>query len=122
MLPFEPLAVVAPLGAAAALASSLPARRLAALAAAAFALGSASLGATLALAGDTGLGGVPALSLRIDAGLELIGLGLAAAAAITAWRAPPRRVDRVAVGLLVAAALMIGAAALPHLRAAFAGA
>ena len=118
MLPFDPLVAVAPLGAAAALASSPPARRLAALAAAAFALGAASLGATLALAGEADLAGVPALSLRIDAGLELIGLVLAAAAAITVWRSPRRDGDRVAAALLLASVLLIGVAALPPLRAA----
>ena len=122
MLPFDPLVAVAPLGAAAALASSRPVRRLAALAAAAFALGSASLGATLALAGDADLGGVPALSLRIDTGLELVGLVLATAAAVAALRAPRRGTGRAAAVLLLAGALMIGIAALPHLRAALAGA
>jgi hypothetical protein len=62
------------------------------------------------------------LSLRIDAGLELVGFALAAAAAIAARRGPRRGPDRAAVVLLLLAALMVGVAALPHLRAAFAAA
>ena len=121
MLPFDPLLAVLPLGAAASLATATVARRAAALAAACFALGHASLAAAAAVAGSAGIGGVPALSLRIDAGLEMLGLGLALAGALAAWRAPRRGADRVAALLLLLAAVTIAVTALPHLAGSLAG-
>ncbi len=121
MLPFDPLLAVLPLGAAASLASGALARRAAALAAACFALGHASLAAAAALAGPGGIAGVPAFSLRVDAGLELLGLGLALAGALAAWRAPHRSADRVAALLLLLAAATIAATALPHLATSLGG-
>lgn len=119
MLPFDPLFAVAPLGAAVALCSARTARRFAALAAACFALGSASFAAALALAGEAGIAGIGPPSLRIDVGLEALGLALALAGMVAAWRRAERGTDRPAALLMLVSGVIIAFATLPHLRAAF---
>jgi hypothetical protein len=119
MLSLDPLAAVAPLAAAAALAAGTAARRFSALGAAVFALGSAGLAAALSLPHAAGeLARIPLLSLRIDAGLEALGLALALAGAAHAWRQRARAGSGAAAILALAGAILMLATAAPHWRAA----
>lgn len=82
--------LVVPLAAAAALAARPHGARLAALAAVSLGLGAASLRVALALpigaeADPLWVGALPLLSLRVDAGFQLLGAFLAIAAAGLAW-------------------------------------
>ena len=101
-----------PLAVAAAVAGSLWARRLALLAGVAHALGAASVRVALGLpiggeADPLWVGALPILSLRIDAGLQLLGALLAGGASIVAWRAGGRDRAAAVIAALAASAIVV---------------
>lgn len=108
------------LGLVAVLAGSVVAGRLAWLAAIAYGLGAASIRVALRLplggaADPLWVGALPIASLRIDAGLQLLGVLLAAGAAALAWTGEGSLRNRAAaLGALMAAIAMV-ACALPLL-------
>ena len=107
-----------PLGLAALLAGRVTARRLAWLAAIAFALGAASVRVALRLPLDGSadplwIGALPLASLRIDAGLLLLGASLAAGSAAVSWTVPGTRRDRASGLIVLLVAIAIVGAALP---------
>lgn len=111
-----------PLSLAAMLAGKPTPRRLAWLGVLAFAFGSASVRVALRLplgadADPLWVGALPLLSLRIDAGLELLGAILALGSAVSAGRHGVAR-DRASALLALASAIAMFVAAAPLLRLA----
>lgn len=112
-----------PLALAAVLAASVGARRLAWLAAIAHALGSASVRVALRLplgatADPLWVDALPLTSLRIDAGLQLLGAILAVTSAAVSWTSTKATRGRVSGLIAASAAVAIVVTALPVLELA----